>query len=115
MKFSHNDVITKKFTDFLKVEEYRKSGEAYEYPMDGAIAYLDGEFGPKKNTTFTELFFVLEGEVVVKIDGKNDEVLKKEDMFIMDRDVVHTLIGKKAKMFIVCNPPFEPEGCVMVE
>ena len=114
MKFAYKDIMTKKLTDKIKVEEYRKPDESCKYPMDAAIAYLDEQYGPKKNTGFTELFFMIEGELVIKIDGKEDEILRKDDVFIMDKNVIHTIIGKKAKAFVVCNPPFYPEGCEMV-
>ena len=102
MKFCHKNTYEKKLADGLTVLEYEKS----PFNIDGAIAYLDGVFGPKKNKTFTELFYVVEGEVEIK-SGNKIETLIKDDFYVMKPNITHILVGKKAKLFIVCNPPFD--------
>lgn len=91
----------------LEVFEYCNIIESTEREMDGAIAYFKaGSFGPKINKGFTELFFMLEGELVIKLEGETFN-LKKDDLFIMPKNKKHILYGYDAKIFISCTPPFD--------
>jgi mannose-6-phosphate isomerase-like protein (cupin superfamily) len=95
----------KEINDCLKV--YEMCHDKRNLSMDGAIAELNGVFGPKINKTFTELFFVISGKLVIEEDDKSYE-LKERDMYIVLPGKTHTLHGINCSMFISCTPPFDP-------
>lgn len=107
MKFSTKDIQTKKINEGLIIDEYCSHIEGL--PIDGAIAHSNASFGPKINKDFTELFFVLEGRVVIDVEGKRYE-LTKEELFILPANQKHTIRGYNAKIFIACSPAFKPEN-----
>lgn len=95
----------KKINDSLRV--YEMCHDKRKLPMDGAIAELNGVFGPKINKMFTELFFVISGMLIIEEDGKIYE-LKERDMYIVLPGKIHTLRGTNCSAFISCTPPFDP-------
>jgi len=109
MKFSYDHAQRYAVSDYLEIVEYCSPKERLQVPLDGAVGYFKkGSFGPKVNTGFTELFFVLDGCLTIEIDTSVLH-LKKEDMFIVPEGKVHTLHGDSARLFISCTPPFSPE------
>ena len=110
MKFSKNGAKKKEISNALVVDEY--CAHVPNLPIDGAVAYLDGSFGPKTNVNFTELLFVLKGKIVIQFD-KNVYELYEEDMFIIPPNKKHSLNGSNAKIFIACAPGFRPENLLM--
>ncbi|MFC1659784.1 cupin domain-containing protein [Pseudomonadota bacterium] len=109
-KFPYQNTYEKKYSEGLSVFEYEDS----PFQMNGAIAHLDEAFGPKINKTFTELFYMVDGEMDVEANGESVTLIK-DDVYIAEPGKPHKLIGRKAKVFIVCNPPFDPSGLEMVE
>jgi len=111
--FKKSDIFTKDFGVDFQVHEYRNSdGEQGDFLLDGAVSELNTSFGPKIQE-FTELFFLLSGELDVEMNGQT-VTLHPEDMFIVPAGVEHSIIGRQARIFIVCNPPFDPEKMKMV-
>lgn len=106
MKFFRNKAKVKALTPNLKVYEY--CSEFNNLPIDAAIAELDGNFGPKINKNFTELFFIIAGKLVVFEDDIKHE-LNIHDVYIMLPEKKHSLYGEKCTFFISCAPQFKPE------
>ena len=104
MKYPWSDAQRNKVSNNLEVYEYCSNN--HSFPIDGALAKLNGTFGPKTNRNFVELFFVKSGKlrVVTPDDGFD---LQENDMYIMAEGIEHTLFGCKCEVFIVCNPPFD--------
>ena len=107
MFFPKKNLIEKNYGEDVIVWEYSK--DYGDLPMDGALSFINGKMGPKKEG-FAELFFCLSGELDVIIEDTGEKnTLKSEDMFIVPVGIKHTLIGRNARILIVCNPPFDPE------
>lgn len=111
MRFLWVNASKKEFNNNLTV--YEMCHDPHNLPMDGAIAELDGVFGPKINKTFTELFFVVSGKLIIKEDDKMHE-LNERDMYIVSPGKMHTLQGMGCTMFISCTPPFDPKQMEML-
>lgn len=52
------------------------------------------------------MFFVLDGEAFIEYESHKVENLKKNDVFIIEPNINHKTSAKKAKLLLVCNPPF---------
>lgn len=110
MKYTKSDALEKSISPKLKVYEY--CNPPYQFPIDAAVAFLNGEFGPKKNKGFTELLYVIEGHVKIILEGIEFH-LNVEDVFIIPENKEHSLFGESAKIFISCTPPFHPNNVEM--
>jgi len=105
MQFLWINAITKQVNDGLTISELCNNSQ--NLTMDGAVAELNGVFGPKINKTFTELFFVISGKLTIEENGQIYE-LKERDMYIISPGIKHTLHGVDCTVFISCTPPFNP-------
>ena len=54
------------------------------------LALFDGEFPMHKHSTADELFFVLKGQITIRIKGQPDIVLNEGKMTVIPRDVEHS-------------------------
>jgi len=105
MKFFWNNTTQKHLSTSVKVYEY--CDKFNNLPIDAAIAELDGQFGPKINNVFTELFFVISGKLTI-LEGNNEHTLNTRDVYIMQPGIKHVLYGEKCTLFISCSPQFNP-------
>lgn len=92
--------------------EYCKPGA--DLPLDGAYCKINGSLGPKINKTFTELFFIISGKLIIEIDDVV-HVLGEKDMYIVPMDQKHKLIGEECEVFIACSPQFDAKGMEFCE
>lgn len=109
MKFLWQDTEKKKISNDLTVHEYCHREK--NLPLDGAIAKLNGSFGPKTNTHFTELFLVLSGTLIIEEEDLRS-TLSEKDIYIMQPGKKHKLIGDNCTLFISCSPQFDPSQVI---
>lgn len=112
MKFSKDDRVEIRVNDKVVVFDY--CNKEKNLPIDGAVAQLDGLYGPKLNKKFSELFYVLKGSMIIDVEGEESR-LEKGDVFIVLPEKEHTIYGEGAKVFIACSPQFDPKNVVMTE
>ena len=105
MKFSWKEVALKHLSENVKVYEYCDKFD--NLPIDAAVVELDGQFGPKINKSFTELFFVISGKLII-LEDNNEHALIARDVYIMKPGIKHTLHGNNCTLFISCAPQFNP-------
>lgn len=111
MKYSHNEIKNCKNFNGIAIKEYQD--ESNPFPIDACTAEFDnGSYPWKKNSGFYEMFFVLSGEVKVEFEDGRIETIKKNDVCVIEPNVYHQTSAKKAKLFIVCNPPFNIKNVI---
>ena len=110
-KFPKNDVRIKQYSPELIIKEYFP--ENNKLPLDSAIAEINTSYGPKINKVFTELFFVLQGQLEIESDG-HTEIFNEGDVAVVSPDIPHTIRGYNATVFIVCTPPFQAKHVEML-
>lgn len=103
MKFLWSQAPKNILKDQLTIHEL--CNPKYNLPIDGAVADINCGYGPKINHTFTILFFVLEGELLV-CEANKEYILQKNDMCIIKKGVKHLLVGNNCRVFISCSPPY---------
>lgn len=104
MKFLYKDSKRKNISDEIILDDYCEN-EA-NLPIDGAYAKINGSLGPKVNKSFSELFFIISGTLLIEQDGITHE-LKEKDMYIIHPNTKHKILGKKCEAFISCSPQFK--------
>lgn len=112
MKFLHKDSKIKGITDKISLNEYCESDLAL--PIDGAYAKINGPLGPKINRSFSELFFVLSGQLEIEYDGIT-HILNQKDMCIIEPNKQHTIKGIECEVFISCSPQFNAKDVEFCE
>lgn len=103
MKFLHKDSTVVDINDDIKLNEY--CAKDLKLPIDGAYARINGSLGPKINKTFSELFFVISGQLEIEYDGMT-HLLKEKDMCIIVPNKPHRINGLDCEVFISCSPQF---------
>ncbi len=112
MKFPHKDSKRIQITDHIQLDEYCSSN--LNLPIDGAYATINGSLGPKINKTFSELFFVISGTLMIEQEGEVHE-LGAKDMFIVKPNIKHKIIGTACEVFISCAPQFSMDEVEFVD
>lgn len=112
MKISKDKSEKKTVDNGLDVYEYLKDTT---YPIDAAVAVFKNAKHPAKiNKGFFELFYIIDGVLNIEINGKIEE-LNQGDVFMVEPNKLHKIFADFAKVFIVCNPPFNPNNIEMVD
>jgi mannose-6-phosphate isomerase-like protein (cupin superfamily) len=70
------------------------------------LAWFKGEFPWHKHTNEDELFFVLEGSIVIRIKGNPDVPLHKGQMAVIPKSVEHSPRSPEGSYVLM----FEPYG-----
>jgi len=105
MKYSSEKTEIKHFSNGLVVKEYHD--KTNPFPIDACVVeFKDDGYPWKKNKDFYEMFYIVSGELNIEFENGKIENLKKDDVFIVEPNILHRSYAKDAKIFIVCNPPF---------
>jgi quercetin dioxygenase-like cupin family protein len=75
---------------------------------------LDGRHGRRRNQRSAKLYYVVSGELVVDLDGRNYE-LQPRDALLIRPGEPHAMEGRAANVVIVCTPAFDAADEVMEE
>jgi mannose-6-phosphate isomerase-like protein (cupin superfamily) len=103
MKFLFKESKEIQITDQIILNEY--CSDISNLAIDGAYAKINGPYGPKINTTFSELFFVITGKLRIDLNGEIHE-LNKKDFLIIPPNSKHKILGDHCEVFIACSPQF---------
>ena len=75
------------------------------------LALFDGEFPMHKHSNADELFFVLKGQITIRIKGKPDIMLSEGKMTVIPSDVEHSPKSLKPSYVLMFEPvTLNPRG-----
>jgi mannose-6-phosphate isomerase-like protein (cupin superfamily) len=84
-------------------------------PIDCAVAKFRNNAYPWKiNHNFCEMFYVLNGECFIEFENETVH-LKKQDVYIIEPDRLHTTRAEYADILIACTPPFDIKNVEFIE
>jgi mannose-6-phosphate isomerase-like protein (cupin superfamily) len=68
------------------------------------ISYIDGEFHWHKHTNQDELFYILDGKLVIKLKDQKDITLSKGQMAVIPKGVEHCPKSLKPSYVLLFEP-----------
>ena len=74
------------------------------------VVKFQGEFPFHKHDTTDDFFYVLEGEMLMDIEGEASRVVKAGEMFIVPKGVVHRPRAEKEVKVLLIEPKGEPNS-----
>ncbi|MFW9935909.1 MAG: cupin domain-containing protein [Candidatus Thorarchaeota archaeon] len=75
------------------------------------LALFDGEFPMHKHSNADELFYVLKGQITIRIKGQPDIVLTEGKMAVIPRNVEHSPKSVKPSYILMFEPlALNPRG-----
>lgn len=77
---------------------------------DVMVVKFQGEFPFHKHDTTDDFFYVLEGEMVMDIDGEESRVVKAGELFVVPRGVVHRPRSVGEVKVLLIEPKGEPNS-----
>lgn len=77
---------------------------------DVMVVKFIGEYPFHKHDTTDDFFLVLEGEMVMDIEGEPSRPLKAGDLFIVPKGVVHRPRAEKEVKVLLIEPKGEPNS-----
>lgn len=77
---------------------------------DVMVVKLKGEFPFHKHDTTDDFFLVLEGEIVIDIEGEASHTVRAGEMFVVPRGVVHRPRAKEEAKVLLIEPKGEPNS-----
>ena len=75
---------------------------------DVMVAKFKGEFPFHKHETTDDFFFVLEGEMIMDIEGEDSKIVKAGELFIVPKGVVHRPRAEEEVKILLIEPKGEP-------
>ena len=77
---------------------------------DVMVVKFKGEFPFHKHDTTDDFFLVLEGEMIIDIEGAPSKVVKTGEMFIVPKGVVHRPRSETEVKVLLIEPKGEPNS-----
>ncbi|WP_019646113.1 cupin domain-containing protein [Novispirillum itersonii] len=77
---------------------------------DVMVVKFIGEYPFHKHDTTDDFFLVLEGEMVMDIEGEPSQPLKAGDLFVVPKGVVHRPRAEKEVKVLLIEPKGEPNS-----
>lgn len=77
---------------------------------DVMVVKFQGEFPFHKHDTTDDFFYVLEGEMVMDIDGEESRVVRAGELFVVPRGVVHRPRSVGEVKVLLIEPKGEPNS-----
>ena len=74
------------------------------------VVKFQGEFPFHKHDTTDDFFYVLEGEMLIDIEGEASRVVKAGEMFVVPQGVVHRPRAEKEVKVLLIEPKGEPNS-----
>ena len=77
---------------------------------DVMVVKFQGEFPFHKHDNTDDFFYVLEGEMLMDIEGEPSRTVKTGEMFIVPKGVVHRPRAEKEVKVLLIEPKGEPNS-----
>lgn len=77
---------------------------------DVMVVKFKGEYPFHKHETTDDFFYVLEGEMIMDIEGKPSQVVKAGELFVVPKGVVHRPRAETEVKVLLIEPKGEPNS-----
>ncbi|AEG55114.1 cupin domain-containing protein [Sinorhizobium meliloti] len=77
---------------------------------DVMVVKFKGEYPFHKHETTDDFFYVLEGEMIMDIEGKPFQVVKAGELFVVPKGVVHRPRAETEVKVLLIEPKGEPNS-----
>ena len=77
---------------------------------DVMVVKFKGEFPFHKHDTTDDFFYVLEGEMIMDIEGQPGQVVRQGELFVVPKGVVHRPRADKEVKVLLIEPKGEPNS-----
>lgn len=77
---------------------------------DVMVVKFKGEFPFHKHDTTDDFFLVLEGEMIMDLEGRPSEVVRAGELFIVPKGVVHRPRAEQEVKVLLIEPKGEPNS-----
>jgi mannose-6-phosphate isomerase-like protein (cupin superfamily) len=77
---------------------------------DVMIVKFKGEYPFHKHETTDDFFYVLEGEMIMDIEGKPSQVVRAGELFVVPKGVVHRPRAETEVKVLLIEPKGEPNS-----
>ena len=77
---------------------------------DVMVVKFKGEYPFHKHETTDDFFYVLEGEMIMNIEGKPSQVVKAGELFVVPKGVVHRPRAETEVKVLLIEPKGEPNS-----
>ncbi|MEM8572722.1 MAG: cupin domain-containing protein [Pseudomonadota bacterium] len=74
------------------------------------VVKFQGEYPFHKHDTTDDFFFVLEGEMIMDIEGEPSQTVKAGELFVVPKGVVHRPRAEQEVMVLLIEPKGEPNS-----
>ena len=74
------------------------------------VVKLQGEYAFHKHDDTDDFFYVLEGEMIMDIEGQASQVVKAGELFIVPKGVVHRPRAEHEVKVLLIEPKGEPNS-----
>jgi len=74
------------------------------------VVKFQGEFPLHKHDDTDDFFYVLEGEMIMDIEGKTSQVVKAGELFVVPKGVVHRPRAENEVKVLLIEPKGEPNS-----
>ncbi|MCG5487217.1 MAG: cupin domain-containing protein [Sinorhizobium meliloti] len=77
---------------------------------DVMVVKFKGEYPFHKHETTDDFFYVLEGEMIMDIEGKPSQVVRAGELFVVPKGVVHRPRAETEVKVLLIEPKGEPNS-----
>lgn len=77
---------------------------------DVMVVKFKGEYPFHKHETTDDFFYVLEGEMIMDIEGKPSQVVRAGELFVVPKGVVHRPRAEEEVKVLLIEPKGEPNS-----
>jgi mannose-6-phosphate isomerase-like protein (cupin superfamily) len=77
---------------------------------DIMVVKFKGEFPFHKHDTTDDFFFVLEGEMIMDIEGQPSQLVRAGELFVVPKGVVHRPRSQEEVKVLLIEPKGEPNS-----
>lgn len=77
---------------------------------DVMVVKFKGEYPFHKHETTDDFFYVLEGEMIMDIEGKPSQVVRAGELFVVPKGVVHRPRAEMEVKVLLIEPKGEPNS-----
>jgi len=77
---------------------------------DVMVVKFNGEYPYHKHDTTDDFFYVLEGEMIMDIEGEEPRIVKAGELFVVPKGVVHRPRAESEVKVLLIEPKGEPNS-----
>lgn len=74
------------------------------------VVKFKGEYPFHKHDTTDDFFYVLEGEMIMDIEGEDSRTIRAGELFVVPQGVVHRPRAEKEVLVLLIEPKGEPNS-----